>query len=356
METMDAQSVPVPVRNHYSSLAFYQELRPVYTRIWEILGRPWHNLAVEAIWSKETIPGPEHGLLNPNFAVTTEQMRLLMPLLRQTRFFEGIRLRRGAYNDLLKTGAKFEAMLDRAQMVRDRLAVTDYHKKVTVKRMIDLLGMRPRTTAAPNGKKVDGTPQEIYDQLCNGAKQHPWIREQWSLRSRNNTDYPLWEGPFSTEWHLGIVAEIHAANGRIDVESYEKCENDKPLDDVPARTHSSVTLRLEDGTHILALNAPAVKRPHGPARPTSISTTEYWQTGYGPRADGTLVVATVRIHGLRILGDIERQVHSLFPGVSVWGLSASVSGDPMEYFPHALSEMVWQLQNAHKEHVAELML
>ncbi|HSX43494.1 MAG TPA: hypothetical protein VLF59_05410 [Candidatus Saccharimonadales bacterium] len=333
METVQSPRRHAPI--NFSSSAFVGTHEGRYRDIWSILGQEWDNRFLAAAWAVNTIPGPEHGILNPNFMLSDEQREAIFPILASMKWFFGMQLLSGKCDHLLMTGAKYRAMIDRALAMIERLTRTE-GKPVTFRHIWGQFGQRPRED------KIDGTVIDIYDALPDNVKYHPWVIEQMSLQNESGT-YELFNGPFATEFELGILAILVAADGDVIIGDYAPCSDAKNLPGVPARTVESCKLTLANGQEITAINCPAVERDYGPPRPTSISTTEHLLQTCDISEGETIVVVTVRIHGPRIVGDVERVIHSVHPGVKVLGFSQSVSGDPRKYINHALAESVNQL-------------
>jgi hypothetical protein len=247
------------------------------------------------------------------------------------------------YDHLLMTGAKFRAMIDRAVTMLTRLGRDiGTRKQVIFRHIWGLFGQRPRED------KIDGTVEQIYAKLSNNVKQHPWVVAQMELMNRPDRR-ELFKGAFATEFELGILSLIVAANGDLTVGEYVAANDTISLPGVPLRTVESCTLTLNDGTTIVVVNAPAVERSYGPPRPTSTSSTKHLVENYGIREGETVVVVTVRIHGIRIVGDVEREIHALYAGIEVCGYSQGVDGDPKEFFNHSLAETVNQLVKSVEE-------
>ncbi len=328
----------------YASVAYVAEQDRRYKAMWSIFGWEWVNLFYAAARAVNTIPGEEHGTLNPAFHATRKQIADLMVQLTDMSWFKGLQLRPGTYNNLLIMGAKYKAMVERAKMLKARLDKSEKPSDIVrFRKMFALSGQRPRSD------KLDGSVEQIYADLSNETKTHPWVQAQMLLQQNDNAHEPF-HGAFATEFELIILSIIVAWNGAIKIEAdgYEPCYDDKPLPDVPPRSVKSITLGLPGGLEIVTVNAPAVERPYGPPRPTSISTTQYLIENYG-LSGGTVVVVTVRVHGRRMLGDSERTIHSIDPTIKVIGYAASIEGDPINYFPHAMAEAVNQLVKAVEE-------
>jgi hypothetical protein len=351
VETAEAQRFAT---NTYAGRAYVSEQERRYRAIWSILGWNWGNWFFAAARAVNTIPGRDHGELNPAFAITDEQRAAIMVQLNDMGWFRGLQLRPGMYDYLLIMGAKYAAMVNRAIMLRDRLDTTGKKASQVVKfrRLFALSGQRPRTDADRNGRTIDGTVEEIYAGLSDNVKAHDWVKAQ--MRLMENADaYEEFGGAFGSEFELIILSLIVAYDGQIEVQEPVPYNDEQSLPGVPKRTVESITLVLPDGTEIIAINAPAVERPFGPPRPTSISTTEHLIKNYG-LTGGTVVVVTVRVHGRRMLGDSERTIHSIDPSIHVIGYTASIEGDPLEYFAHALAETVNQLVKAVEELLNDL--
>lgn len=326
---------------NFSALAFYSEYAGVYRDMWTVLGRTWTTLAAESVWARETIPGKEHGLLK--IELTNDQRTALMPLLRTMQFFRGLKLAGGVYDELSITGAKFRAMRERTGVINHRLIVEDPKQKVSFDRIVFQIGHRPRMD-------YDGSVEEIYASLTNAVKSHPWVIEQMQLMQQPDP-LEMWNGAFATEYNLGILAFIIATDGNIQVESFEPCSDEADLPGIPPRTTASCTLRLPDGTPVIALNGPAVKRPHGDPRPTTISNTNYWLDHYTPKRGGKIVTVSGKTHWYRVIGDFERQLHQRFPDITVFGMSSGAASTDEAYavLNNALAEAVWLLQKAYEE-------
>lgn len=327
---------------NFSALAFYREFAGIYQDIWSILGRQWNNLASETVWSRDTIPGKDHGLLK--IELTNQQREALLPLLSTMGFFRACRLNRGTYDELDITGAKYDAMRRRIKAVVDRMADPDPRQQVSFGRIVGLFGHRPRTDWQ------DGSVETIYAGLSDAVKQHPWVQEQMALMQLPDPT-AMWNGAFATEHELGILAFIVATDGNIAVEPADPFTDETSLPGIPPRLVASRTLRLSDGTPVIVLNAPAVTRPHGDPRPTTISTTEYWLSLFTPVRGGRVVALSGKTHWYRVIGDFERLLHRYFHDITVCGMSESAgdSGEVMAVINNALAEAVWLLQKAYEE-------
>lgn len=336
--------------NHYNALGFVQEHQQRYRAIWDVLGWDWGNLFLAAAQAVNEIPGEEHGVLNPNFVITDEQLEAILVQLRDMKWFGGLQLRPGSYNHLLMTGAKYKAMVIRAVTLMARLYKADAKPREVVQfeKIFGLFGQRPRQARDRTGGVVDGTVEEIYDSLAAAVQAHPWVIAQMALQELPDAD-DEWGGAFATEFELGILSLIVATDGEILVGEPVPCYDYESLPGVPLRTVESITLTLRDGTEIIAINAPAVERPYGAPRPTSLSSTQYWIERYGVKPGDTVVAITVRVHGRRIVGDVERLIHSIDPSVSVLGYVEGITAEHREFFPQAIGETANQLVKAVEE-------
>jgi hypothetical protein len=332
--------------NAFSARGFVAKQEKRYAAIWASLGWEWNNWFFAAAKAVNAIPGPEHGQLNPQFSITADQHEDVFLQLSDMGWFTGLPLRRGVYDYLLIMGAKYQAMVTRGIMLKERLDKTERQERITFRKMFALSGQRPR------GNKIDGTVEEIYGGLTNEVRVHPWVKAQMLLM-QNDDAYDEFGGAFATEFELMTLSIIVAYNGTVQVGNDVSCY-DESLPDVPPRTVESCTITLPQGVEILVINAPAVERPYGPPRPTSISTTKYLIEKYG-LTGGTVVVVTVRVHGRRMLGDSERTIHQIDPSVTVIGYAASISqGDARDFFAQALGETVNQLVKAVEEFLNNL--
>jgi hypothetical protein len=334
--------------NVYNATGFVQEHDRRYRAIWDILGWEWVNLYLAAAQAVNTIPGKEHGILKPDFMITDKQFEAIFEQLKDMKWYGGLQLRPGSYNNLLMTGAKYGSMVIRANTLMKRLnKEAKPHEVVKFERIFGLFGQRPRTVTS------DGTVDDIYGSLTDKVKAHRWVIEQMALQQLPNAN-DEWGGAFATEFEMGILSMIVATDGDLMVGTYEPCFDSESLPGVPLRTVESCTLTLPDGTVIVAINAPAVVREYGPPRPTSISTTRHWMESYGVESGDTVVVITVRVHGRRIVGDVERLIHSIDPSVTVLGYVEGVKGDPREFFNQGLGETVNQLVKAVEESLNQM--
>jgi hypothetical protein len=278
--------------------------------------------------------------------LSAPQQRHILALLAQMGMFDGLNPATNTCDDLLVAGAKFEAMVAQANMIMERRRADNDHK-LDIRRITGLYGQRPRTD------ELDGTVEQIYTHLPRQVQQHWWVRSELFRQEASDADQ-LWRGPFATEFELGILALIIAANGEIHVERPQRCADYQVFDSVPAREFSHAQLWLPGGIDILAVNAPAVDRPKGEPRPTGESTMRHWLDHYGPlNAQGNLVVATTRVHGRRLLGDMEPLVHQAYPQLTVHGLSMDAE-PPEKFLNHALIEAVWLLVKANDEYQRQL--
>lgn len=344
-------------RNNYSGRSYVAEQGPRYKAMWRAFGWDWSNRYFAAAFAINTIPGREHGELNPSFEYTPEQRDDAMIQLTDMGWFKGLPLRPGLYDTLLIMGAKYGAMVNRGIMLKARLDKAKKNEAVRFRKMYALSGQRPRTDADRNGRTIDGSVNEIYDSLSKEVRAHPWVRSQMALMNTSNA-FEEFGGAFATEFELMILSIIVAYNGKVEVGTYVPSNDTEALDGVPLRTVEScpLTLHSADGTEtfeVIVINAPAVERPYGPPRPTSISTTRYLIENYG-LSGGTVVVVTVRVHGRRMLGDSERTIHSIDPSINVVGYADSIEGNTLEYFPHALAESVNQLVKAVEEELNDM--
>lgn len=336
--------------NHYNALGFVQEHQQRYRAIWETLGWKWGNLYFAAAQAVNSIPGEEHGVLNPNFVIDDEQFEAIFAQLKDMKWFGGLQLRPGKYDHLLMTGAKYNAMVLRAVTLMNRLYKEGAKPSEMVQfgKIFGLFGQRPRQARDRNGGVVDGTVEEIYASLTDVVKAHPWVVEQMALMELPDA-HDEWAGAFATEFEMGILSLIVATNGELTVGNPVPCYDTEALPGVPLRTVESITLTLRDGTEIIAINAPAVERQYGAPRPTSLSTTQHWMEHYGVEPGDTVVAITVRVHGRRIVGDVERLIHGIDPSISVLGYVEGITVNHREFFPQAIGETVNQLVKAVEE-------
>jgi hypothetical protein len=344
-------------KNNYSGRAYVAEQEPRYKALWRAFGWDWRNRYFAAAHAVNTIPGRDHGELNPNFHYTDDQRDEAMVQLADMGWFKGLPIRPGVYDTLLIMGAKYGAMVNRTIMLRARLNKTKPSEVVRFKRIYALSGQRPREDVDRNGRTIDGTVEEIYASLSDAVRNHPWVEAQMSLMDRANA-YEEFGGAFATEFELMVLSFLVAYNGNVDIHSHVRVNDAVTLDGVPLRKVESCTITLpgadgEDAFEVIVINAPAVERPYGDPRPTSISTTKHLIEHYG-LSGGTVVVVTVRVHGRRMLGDSERTIHSIDPSINVIGYADSIEGDVLEYFPHALAEAVNQLVKAVEEELNDL--
>jgi hypothetical protein len=320
---------------NYNPLTFFTEHASQYQALWDILGWRWDNLFFAAAQAANEILGKDHSVLNPGLILTGEQQEAVLDQLAHMGWFDGLTLRPGVYNNLLAMGAKYRAMVVRAEMLLSRLNTSN----TSFKRTYVLLGQRPRTD------DLDGCVAAIYAGLTDKVKSHPWVIEQMKLMEDDDA-YSEWHGAFSTEFELGILSLIVAADGDIEIGNFVLCKDTHGLPGVPPRVIESCEIMLPNGRKMTAINAPAVDRgPKRPPRPTSASTTEYWLKHYGVQSGDTVVAVTVRVHGRRMMGDIENTIHLFDPTVNVIGYADRVD-EPKLFFNQALSEAVNQLVNA----------
>jgi len=339
-------------KNNYSGRAYVAEQDPRYKALWEAFGWDWSNRFFAAAFAVNTIPGKDHGELNTEFVFTPDQRNAAMVQLTDMGWFKGLPIRPGVYDTLLIMGAKYGAMVNRTIMLKARLNKTKPSEVVRFKRIYALSGQRPRADADRNGRTIDGTVEEIYANLSDAVRNHPWVEAQMSLMDRANA-HEEFGGAFGTEFELMVLSFLVAYNGNVDIHSHVRANDTATLEGVPQRKYESCTLTLpgadgEDPFEVIVINAPAVERPYGPPRPTSISTTKHLIENYG-LSGGTVVVVTVRVHGRRMLGDSERTIHSIDPSINVIGYADSIEGNTLEYFPHALAEAVNQLVKSVEE-------
>jgi hypothetical protein len=344
-------------KNNYSGRSYVAEQEPRYKALWKVFGWDWTNRYFAAAFAVNTIPGRDHGELNPNFRYTDEQRDQAMIQLTDMGWFKGLPIRPGVYDTLLIMGAKYSAMVNRAIMLKGRLDKSKKNEVVRFRKIYALSGQRPRTDRDRNDRVVDGTVEEIFASLSEAVRNHPWVEAQMSLMDYDNA-YEEFGGAFATEFELMVLSILVAYNGNVDIHSHVRCNDAAVLDGVPSRKYESCTLTLPgaDGAEsfdIIVINAPAVERPYGPPRPTSISTTKHLIENYG-LSEGTVVVVTVRVHGRRMLGDSERTIHNIDPSINVIGFADSIEGNALEYFPHALAESVNQLVKAVEEELNDL--
>ena len=354
-------------KKNFSALAFLGEYTPVIKDVWTVLDRPWSNLAFELGWALEAIPAGEHGKLK--IELTDAQRTALVPLLAKMPFFRGCELRGGKYDELHVTGAKFQAMVNRIRFVRGRIAKGEKNArdKVEIGRWVGMFGQRPRTDWQ------DGKVEEIYANLSDAVKQHPWVIAQMELEHRlrreiiesdefaYSTGYDPsqhdteWRGAFATEFELGILAFIIAYDGDVRVGEYVPSHEDLPeLPGVPKHMVASCTIYLSDGTPVVVLNAPAVIRAKGAPRPTTDSGTQYWLKFYAPVKGARIVCVSGKTHWYRVIGDYERRVHNSHPDALIFGMSESAGANPEAVLNNALAELVWLMQKGYNEIMSEL--
>lgn len=335
---------------NFSALGFFRKYEGVYKDLWAVLGRTWVNLASETVWSRDTIPGPQHGELKVE--LTDAQRTALMPLLSKMGFFRACNLRGGTYDEMHVTGAKFPAMCRRAKMLVDRLAVTDPKQQIRFGRITSLNGQRPRQDVDKGGNLFDGSVEEIYAQLSPAVKANKWVRLQMELMNEPNPT-AMWHGAFATEFELAVLAFIIATDGAARVVGGESNSEPSNLPGIPKRALANLTVELPDGTLVLVLNGPAVMRPHAPnePRPTTLSTTQYWLDRYTPKRGGKIATMSGKTHWYRVICDFERLLHKQFPDISVSGFSESAgdSAEALAVLNNALGEAVWLLQKAYEE-------
>jgi hypothetical protein len=323
---------------NFSALDFVQRHLGLYIAIWDILGRQWSKkLDEEATWGKENIPTSDHGWLNEDLVLSEDGKKAILDMLAQTELFKGASLTQTNWrHELILPGAKFEAMVRRAKMACQLLSEHGFQF------VTGLFGQRPRTD------KLDGTVDKIYTSLPEHIQQHPWVQNQWTLKGDSDA-YEPWEGPFATEYELGILAFIIAFDGAIEVGEDQACRRTPSVSaDVPERTVDDCALYPfgYEGTRF----TPAVIREHGEAPPTNVSTTQFWIKHYPLVPYDEVVVASVRVHWYRILGEIERIVHVQQPRVHISGVAEAVSPEQQaNFFAQAMGEMVWLLQKAVEE-------
>lgn len=343
---MAERSFVAPI--NYAALPWVLRHSGQYHAIWEILGWEWNGPLHAAARAINEIHGMEHGTLHPDFQLRPEQRQAILEQLYDMGWFDGLPLEPGLYGNGLLMGAKYQAMRTRAQSLLKRLSLTDRGQAVRFRRQFGLFGQRPRTD------QLDGTAAAIFANLREETQNHPWVREQMALMERRDA-YDLWGGAFATEFELGILAllDASASEGEVAFRDYELCRDNTSLPGVPPRTVNSVTLVLPNGSHLVAVNAPAVERPGKPPRPTSDSVAQHWLKHYDVESGDMVVVVTVRVHGRRMLGDIERRIHSIEPGVNVFGY-AEIVDEPEKFFNHALGEASIMLVKAVGELLATL--
>lgn len=355
---MSAASVATRHAKHnYSGRSFVAEQEPRYKALWEVFGWNWVNRYFAAAFAVNTIPGRDHGELNPEFHYTNEQRDAAMVQLADMGWFKGLPIRPGVYDTLLIMGAKYSAMVNRTIMLRARLDKTDKQQTVRFRKVYALSGQRPRQDRDRNGRTIDGSVEEIYASLSNEVRAHPWVQAQMSYMGDDNA-YEEFGGAFATEFELMILSFIVAYNGAVEITDFAAATDTETLEGIPPRNIESCTLTLHragdtEAFEVIVINAPAVERPQGPPRPTSISTTRHLIEHYG-LSGGTVVVVTVRVHGRRMLGDSERTIHAIDQSINVIGFADSIEGNTLEYFPHALAESVNQLVKAVEEELNDL--
>jgi hypothetical protein len=356
----------VPTVN-FSSLAFFKRHEKRYEMIWRILGRRWTNIFVEAAWAIEAIPGANHGALK--IVLTEDQKKRMLPHLAAADFFRASYLPPGDYDDVHATGAKRTGMDVRIADFKARYLDKNEqneqnpNKRYKFGRITCLVGMRPRQVAQVNKRgdvnPMDGTVEETIADLSPNVRNHPWVQEEMRKLddprpvSTSVEDQDLWWGPFETECKLMVLSWLKAFDGNLDVLVDDLIEEEQIFPDVPARTFGSITLRLPDGTEVLVLNAPAVERPQGAPRPTTLSTTAYWLDNYSPVFGASLVTISSPYHWERVTRDFEYAMHQVRPDVTVFCISRG-EPKPMNGFNQAMGEVAHQLVKAVEEMLALL--
>lgn len=364
-------AAPKRAKNNFSPLAFVSQHQGIIADVWSVMDRTWVNLAFELGWALDAIPAGEHGKLK--IELTDAQRYAIVPLLADMEFFRGLDLRAGSYDELHITGAKFAAMVARVRYIKKRIekGLESPRFRIEIGRWVGIFGQRPRTDWQ------DGTVADTYSALSDAVKAHPWVAGQMELQatlerqmvqekydaddlSELTADGVVeppsteWRGAFATEFELGILALIIAYDGEVEVGEYEASHEDLPqLPGVPKHTVASCTVTLPDGTPVVVLNAPAVIRPKGAPRPTTISGAKYWLTRYAPVKGAKIVAVSGKTHWYRVIGDFERLVHHYHPDVTVFGLSESAV-DSLSVFNNALAELVWLMQKAYDELIFNL--
>jgi hypothetical protein len=257
---------------------------------------------------------------------------------------------------LLITGAKYKGMVDRVADIVDRyLTVTDPNRAYKFGRITCQVGMRPRQIALEDGTMMDGTVEDIIAGLSQGVRDNPWVQHELSKfqdpdrpAGTGQHDKDLWWGPFSTEAKLIMLGIIKAYDGNARVVNFERIHEGAIFPEVPARTWASAEMILPDGTPVLVLNAPAVKRSHGDARPTTKSSTDYWLDHYSPEFGASIVGVSGPTHGYRVMHVFERTLHVRRPDVTVLGISRPAV-DGWAVFNNALAEAIWLTVKAFEE-------
>lgn len=316
---------------HYTGTAFFSRNIGNYRKLWQIIGRDWTDLATEAAWAVENIPGAHHGDLK--IELSSSQRSSMLPVLTDMEFFDAATFPPGSFDELSVSGAKFNGMLGRWRDLR-MLLDTDYYR---FRRVTCLYGVRLRRD------ELDGTLEEIIESIPVGALGNPWVHRELGL-----------DVPFQTEWHLGILAVIIAYNGDVAVYPYEPSGDTTHLPDVPFREAAAVTLRLPDDTRVLALNCPAIKRPGKASAPTTDSTTQYWLEHYPPVPNATVAMVFGPTHWYRQASTAEARIQGLRPDIELFAISRPApDADRERLLPNALAEAVWLLKQAAAAEVGE---
>ena len=210
----------MPVIN-FSAMGFYGRNRGNYRKLWEILGREWTSLAVEATWSAQTRERPRPTKVD----LTEAQRHALLPVLTSMGLFRALSLQ--PYAELELTGAKFKSMVARVTDIRETYLEPrdgEGRSKYRFGRIVCQFGQRPRTDWQ------DGTVEQIKENLSAKVLAHQWVNQELAKFGED----PFY-GPFATEFELGILAFIVAFDGAVEVGTYVGATDTVSLSGVPLR-------------------------------------------------------------------------------------------------------------------------
>lgn len=336
-----------PAPRRYSATQFIDSNDAAYRQAWQILGRKWGNLLLDAAFAS-TIGSDNQKEFAPDFKLTATQRTRLMDPLHAMGWYSGHPLSAGTFRHLLMQGMSLKGMI---AMVRMVLAARDNEAlKVVFEHMYALGGQRARSD------KLDGTVEQIYESLNNRVKRHTWVKAQMALMDEPDCMEP-YKGAFASEFELFILAFVIATSGRCRVDNMIEVEETglDALDKVPARTVESCDVVLSDGAIVKVINAPAERRGRGQARSTSKNNVRHWMRNYDVN-DGDFVVMTASRNGTsRVLATSEAMLHSINNTITVFGFADRPEGNPEDHFVAMLNETANMVLKAAEAYLNRLL-
>lgn len=343
---METASRPAPRR--YSATQFIDSNDAAYRQAWQILGRRWGNLLLDAAFAS-TIGSGNQKEFGPNFTVTDDQRTRLMDPLHAMGWYSGHPLGAGRYPNLLMQGMSLKGMIAMVHMVL--AARCDPILNVWFERMFALAGQRARND------KLDGTVEQIYESLNADVREHAWVKTQMALMDEPDCMEP-YKGAFASEFELFILAFVIATSGRCEVNNEVEVDDSglDALDKVPARTIESYDVVLLPGeTFVKVINAPAERRGRGQARSTSKNNVRHWMRNYGVNDGDTVVITASRNGTSRVLATSEAMLHSINNTITVFGFADRPEGNPEDHFVAMMSETANMVLKAAEAYLNRLL-